>query len=156
MDKQYFNIFNGQDGFFVSHQSNGAKGQVDLGKSKAGNPIMILRVELGGKTFKGILNKNGPEVLAKNKKSPHVWGNVEDGRGGKYKVAGWWSVKNKNGEPYKMPFFACNLEPVTQENSAGTSGGFVPGSNNPGSVSDAQVPKNAHYDDEEEFAGIPF
>ena len=119
--KTFFNIISGKDGFFVSHPENGAKGSCEKGTSKAGNGILVLRLEISSAVYKGVLNKTTPEKLAGNPKLPTVWGGVEDSAGNKFKVAGWWTTHKKNGELCKMPYFSCSLEEEKEQSDSSDS-----------------------------------
>lgn len=116
MSKIFFNIIESKkDGeFFISHPDNGAKGTVEKSTSKAGNGILVVRLEVGGKVLKGILNKTSPEKLkeaaASGKKLPTIWGELKDESGGEFATAGWWTTVKKNGERCKANYFSCSVE----------------------------------------------
>lgn len=113
MSKQYFNIFNGNDGYFISHHDNGAKGSVEVSQSKKANPILIVKLELAGKIYKGILNKTSKEKLMAKPNLPTIWGGFEDTKGNKFQVSGWWTTQKKSGEPVKAPYFSCSIQEDT-------------------------------------------
>ena len=108
--KIYFNIFPDSKKageFFISHPSNGAKGAASKAVSKAGNPILTFRVEVGGLVLKGVFNKTDPGKAKPG--SPQIWASVEEG-GRKYRLAGWWTTTKRSGEPVKTPYFSCSIQ----------------------------------------------
>ena len=110
MSKIFFNLFQDskKDGeFFISHPSNGAKGNATKGTSKNGNSILVFNVSVEGLVLKGVFNKTDP-VKAKQG-SPQIWASVEEA-GKKYKLAGWWTTTKKSGEAVKAPYFSCSIQ----------------------------------------------
>ncbi len=110
MSKIFFNLFKDskKDGeFFISHPSNGAKGNAAKGVSKNGNSILIFNVSVEGLTLKGVFNKTDPAKAKAG--SPEIWASVEEA-GKKYKLAGWWTTTKKSGEAVKAPYFSCSIQ----------------------------------------------
>ena len=115
MSKIFFNLFQDskKDGeFFISHPSNGAKGNATKGVSKNGNSILIFNVSVEGITLKGVFNKTDPAKAKSG--SPQIWGSVEDA-GRKYRLAGWWTTTKKSGEAVKAPYFSCSIQEEVEE-----------------------------------------
>ena len=110
MNKIFFNLFQDskKDGeFFISHPSNGAKGNATKGMSKNGNPILVFNVSVGELTLKGIFNKTDPAKAKAG--SPEIWASVEEA-GKMYQLAGWWTTTKKSGEAVKSPYFSCSIQ----------------------------------------------